>query len=174
MSWTEERTALLRKLWAEGLSGSQIAKQLGGCTRCAVIGKVHRLGLAYRLSAPRPPVRANKRTRRNIKPRAYVPPPSTPATLSSILAQIAALDPIDETVSLTSIEPGRCRYIKGDPKEGAPPCGRPTIKGGPWCEEHRKLVYVPTKKREAKPDSARRQQLRELERREAFQMGVAV
>ncbi len=48
MGWTQERTQLLRKLWAEGYSASQIAKQLGGVTRNAVIGKVHRLGLAKR------------------------------------------------------------------------------------------------------------------------------
>ena len=38
MGWSEERVALLRKLWTEGLSASQIAKQLGGVTRNAVIG----------------------------------------------------------------------------------------------------------------------------------------
>ena len=48
MGWNEERVALLRKLWTEGLSASQIAKQLGGVTRNAVIGKVHRLGLSGR------------------------------------------------------------------------------------------------------------------------------
>ncbi|NBU29555.1 MAG: GcrA cell cycle regulator, partial [Caulobacteraceae bacterium] len=46
MGWTDERVNTLRTLWAEGLSASQIAKQLGGgVTRNAVIGKVHRLGL---------------------------------------------------------------------------------------------------------------------------------
>ena len=44
--WTEDRVASLKRLWLEGLSASQIAKQLGGVTRNAVIGKVHRLGLA--------------------------------------------------------------------------------------------------------------------------------
>ena len=48
--WTEERVELLRKLWAEGLSASQIAGRLGEVTRNAVIGKVHRLGLALRSS----------------------------------------------------------------------------------------------------------------------------
>ena len=43
MNWTDERVELLRKLWSEGLSASQIAAQLGGVTRNAVIGKVHRL-----------------------------------------------------------------------------------------------------------------------------------
>ena len=44
MSWTDERVAMLRELWAKGLSASQIAVQLGGVTRNAVIGKAHRLG----------------------------------------------------------------------------------------------------------------------------------
>jgi len=48
MAWTEDRVEVLTKLWAEGLSASQIAKQLGGVTRNAVIGKVHRLGLSGR------------------------------------------------------------------------------------------------------------------------------
>src|ERR1700733_13776414 len=48
MSWTDERGELLKKLWADGLSASQIAAELGGITRNAVIGKVHRLGLSGR------------------------------------------------------------------------------------------------------------------------------
>ena len=48
MSWTDERVETLKKMWAEGQSASQIAKELGGVTRNAVIGKVHRLGLSNR------------------------------------------------------------------------------------------------------------------------------
>lgn len=48
MSWTDERVELLKKMWGEGQSASQIAKELGGVTRNAVIGKVHRLGLSNR------------------------------------------------------------------------------------------------------------------------------
>ncbi|PRY25492.1 GcrA cell cycle regulator [Aliiruegeria haliotis] len=48
MSWTEERVEILKKMWGEGQSASQIAKELGGVTRNAVIGKVHRLGLSNR------------------------------------------------------------------------------------------------------------------------------
>ncbi len=59
MSWTDERVELLKKLWMEGLSASQIANELGdGVTRNAVIGKVHRLKLSTRVKpanpAPRP------------------------------------------------------------------------------------------------------------------------
>src|ERR1700740_399594 len=59
MSWTDERVELLKKLWSDGLSARQIAAELGGITRNAVIGKVHRLGLSGRAqsassAAPRP------------------------------------------------------------------------------------------------------------------------
>ena len=53
MGWTDERVELLKKLWQDGLSASQIAKQLGGVTRNAVIGKVHRLGLSGRIQFSR-------------------------------------------------------------------------------------------------------------------------
>ncbi len=48
MSWTDDRVEMLKKMWGEGQSASQIAKELGGVTRNAVIGKVHRLGLSNR------------------------------------------------------------------------------------------------------------------------------
>ena len=48
MSWTDERVETLKRMWSEGQSASAIAKELGGVTRNAVIGKVHRLGLSNR------------------------------------------------------------------------------------------------------------------------------
>ena len=63
MSWTDERVETLKRMWAEGQSASQIAKELGGVTRNAVIGKVHRLGLSNRnddtpeATAPAPEVK---------------------------------------------------------------------------------------------------------------------
>lgn len=74
MSWTDERVELLKKLWMEGLSASQIAGELGdGVTRNAVIGKVHRLKLSARAkptnSAPRPrPATARPAARRVASP----------------------------------------------------------------------------------------------------------
>src|ERR1700754_4502834 len=52
-NWSDERVEQLKSLWTEGLSASQIARALGGVTRNAVIGKVHRLGLAGRASPAR-------------------------------------------------------------------------------------------------------------------------
>ena len=58
MSWTDERVETLKKMWGEGQSASQIAKELGGVTRNAVIGKVHRLGLSNRVGGAPEPVKA--------------------------------------------------------------------------------------------------------------------
>ena len=69
MGWTDERVELLKRLWAEGLSASQIAAELGGVTRNAVIGKVHRLQLSGRAKSgggPRP-----RRPRAQREPRAH-------------------------------------------------------------------------------------------------------
>ena len=64
-SWTEARMALLRQLWADNLSATQIAEQLGGgITRNAVIGKVHRLGLATRPASDLPLKEANEAAER--------------------------------------------------------------------------------------------------------------
>jgi GcrA cell cycle regulator len=82
MSWTDERVETLKRMWAEGQSASQIAKELGGVTRNAVIGKVHRLGLSNRVTggngrdedeveAPVAPAAA--------PPRAEAPRPAEPA-----------------------------------------------------------------------------------------------
>ena len=60
MSWTDERVELLKKMWADGQSASQIAKELGGVTRNAVIGKVHRLGLSNRAGGAAPAKEAPK------------------------------------------------------------------------------------------------------------------
>ena len=57
MSWTDERIATLQKMWEGGSTASQIAEELGGVSRNAVIGKAHRLGLKSRPS----PVKANEK-----------------------------------------------------------------------------------------------------------------
>src|SRR5690606_1604429 len=54
MGWTDERVESLKKLWQDGLSASQIAKQLGGVTRNAVIGKVRGWGLSGRAGRSKP------------------------------------------------------------------------------------------------------------------------
>jgi GcrA cell cycle regulator len=62
LSWTDERVEMLKKLWAEGLSASQIAAKLGGVSRNAVIGKVHRLKLSGRAKSTKPSAPRVRRT----------------------------------------------------------------------------------------------------------------
>ncbi len=86
MSWTDERVETLKRMWGEGQSASQIAKELGGVTRNAVIGKVHRLGLSNReedegeapaTAVPEPKVEAVRE-----EPRAAAPAPAAPAPVA--------------------------------------------------------------------------------------------
>ena len=76
MSWTDERIATLTKMWEGGSTASQIAEELGGVSRNAVIGKAHRLGLKSRPS----PVKANDKEEAVPAPRAAkpTPPPEEP------------------------------------------------------------------------------------------------
>ncbi len=77
MSWTDERVELLKKMWNEGHSASQIAKELGGVTRNAVIGKVHRLGLSNR-NAPEAEPKADTKSEVKAEPKVIVDPTPTP------------------------------------------------------------------------------------------------
>ncbi|SEA15568.1 GcrA family cell cycle regulator [Rubrimonas cliftonensis] len=79
MSWTDERVEKLQQLWAEGQSAAQIAKALGGVTRNAVIGKVHRLGLSNRAAAPRATEPAEEPASAAVAEEAASPPASKPA-----------------------------------------------------------------------------------------------
>lgn len=79
MSWTDDRVEILKKMWGEGQSASQIAKELGGVTRNAVIGKVHRLGLSNRTTAgaaakAEPKAKAAPKVPAKAKPAAPVEP----------------------------------------------------------------------------------------------------
>ena len=84
MSWTDDRVEILKKMWGEGQSASQIAKELGGVTRNAVIGKVHRLGLSNRTAtaAPAAPAAA-------AKPEAKAKPAAKPAAADKPKAEPA-------------------------------------------------------------------------------------
>ena len=79
MSWTDERVETLKRMWGEGQSASQIAKELGGVTRNAVIGKVHRLGLSNRAGGTEEEVEAPQvAAAAPPKPEAVRPEPAAP------------------------------------------------------------------------------------------------
>ncbi|MFY0617792.1 GcrA family cell cycle regulator [Shimia sp.] len=81
MSWTDERVELLKKMWGEGQSASQIAKELGGVTRNAVIGKVHRLGLSNRATGGAKADAKPKAEAKKAVPKAKAAPKATAKTV---------------------------------------------------------------------------------------------
>ena len=88
MAWNDERVAILKKMWLEGNSASEIAKELGNITRNAVIGKVHRLGLSNRdtniSKSGASPTKAKKIAKRGRPPKVN-PVSYTHLTLPTIL-----------------------------------------------------------------------------------------
>jgi GcrA cell cycle regulator len=152
MSWTDERVEMLKKLWADGLSASYIAGELGGITRNAVIGKVHRLGLAARAKSPASP---GSRPR---KPRAQILRVSRPALRgNAALAQVYEYEPeaepeiVDNVIpmgqrrTLLELTAQTCRWPIGDP--GNPDfffCGGRSLPDQPYCAHHSRIAYQPT------------------------------
>jgi len=156
MSWTQERVELLRKLWLEGLSAAQVAAELGsGVTRNAVIGKIHRLGLAERgkpSSAPRP--RAPKASRAGAETCARGPVVMGNVALAAVPRAVAVPAPLPEEevviqistrVTLMELRESMCRWPIGDP--AAPEfrfCGAHSPIGeGPYCRHHAGVAYQP-------------------------------
>ncbi|MFZ5670328.1 MAG: GcrA family cell cycle regulator [Pseudomonadota bacterium] len=145
MGWTDDRVATLKKLWLEGLSASQIAKQLGGVTRNAVIGKVHRLGLSGR-AAPSQPARPVFKA-----PRPARPVSTTPVAPRRVVAEPVAAAPlptpvhrIEEPGSATVLTLGAhmCKWPIGDPtSDSFTFCGRRAGEAGPYCREHAQVAY---------------------------------
>ena len=78
MSWTEERIERLKSMWTEGATASQIAEELGGVSRNAVIGKAHRLGLESRPSPVKPGEEKEKKAKAAPAPKAAKPAPAAP------------------------------------------------------------------------------------------------
>jgi GcrA cell cycle regulator len=171
MAWTDERVETLKKLWADGLSASQIAKQLGGVTRNAVIGKVHRLGLSGRAAPSRP-------TRRVAAPKlAPRPRTASPALQAGAKAKTAngsmpaavrapapAPVPVEPHVlpsgdyaTVLTLREGMCKWPVGDPADASFRfCGHKTTPGQAYCEAHSQMAYQPQAKRKRKPtDDAR-------------------
>jgi GcrA cell cycle regulator len=171
MSWTDERIETLKKLWADGLSASQIANELGGVTRNAVIGKVHRLGLSGRAKSP---------TAQTPRPRKAVPAPAMRPTASSgsasrpivtgIVQGATALKidtspmtnalpitmeaiedvvvPMSRRVSIMELREGVCRWPIGDPMQpDFVYCGADCGIGTVYCGFHSKVAYTPNERR---------------------------
>ncbi len=172
MSWTDERVELLRKLWLDGLSASQIAGELAhGITRNAVIGKVHRLGLSGRVKA-QAPAAPRQRTARAV-PRS-TPRPATPLSRGNLAVAFRPMEapdpmpaeevviPMSDMVTIMELREGMCRWPVGDPT--TPEfrfCGSKGATVGPYCNHHARIAYQPAQERRRERER-RAQQLTRL------------
>ena len=155
MSWTDERVELLKKLWSDGLSASQIAAELGGITRNAVIGKAHRLGLSGRAksassAAPRPrkarsPMmrigRASIRGNTALAHAYEMEAEAAPELIDNVI-------PIGQRRTILELTEQTCRWPVGDP--GSTEfffCGGNTLGGLPYCAYHSRVAYQPASER---------------------------
>lgn len=177
MSWTDERVELLKKMWGEGQSASQIAKELGGVTRNAVIGKVHRLGLSNRSGgaatakapAKEKPVKAKVEAKPAPKAEAAPEPAPAPAPLRKAiipagqplppqpsaneispeaLAKVNEVEKKAKKISLMELTERTCKWPVGDPAtDDFWFCGLPVQTGKPYCEAHVGVAFQPMNNR---------------------------
>ena len=136
-TWSDERVSALSKLWLDGLSASQIARQLGGVTRNAVIGKVHRLGLSGR-GAPSQPGRAPRRPAAAKRPARVARPRPAPRHAPQP-SRAPAPTPSPEgpglVANLAHLGVHACKWPIGDPKSpNFSFCGRQAA--GRYCASH--------------------------------------
>ena len=170
MTWTDERVELLKKLWTDGLSASQIAAELGGITRNAVIGKVHRLGLSGRAkspssAAPRPrkPRQTHMlRVRAAMRGNTALAPMPTTSTSSRNRSRSRTSSRSDSAARLLELNEDTCRWPIGDPaSQEFFFCGGKPVTGLPYCAYHSRVAYQPPAARRdrgrrgvAKPNAA--------------------
>ena len=159
MSWTDDRVETLKRMWAEGQSASQIAKELGGVTRNAVIGKVHRLGLSGR-AAPSQPSRTSFRPARPRPAQAPSAPrrieAQAPRPVAAVPAPRPAILDLPGTATVLTLGNHMCKWPIGDPSSDEFSfCGRRSDEGHPYCVEHSRVAYQPAQKRNGSSELAR-------------------
>ena len=158
MSWNDERVETLKKLWAEGLSASQIAGRLGQVTRNAVIGKVHRLGLSGRATTSR---MKSHRPRTRVATVKRLAKPRFTHVGNSVLQRLYQTDaepyvpmaeelviPLAERKTIQTLLETHCRWPIGDPQDAEFHfCGKNKVTGLPYCEFHARRAFQPPQPR---------------------------
>lgn len=146
MAWTDDRVEMLKSLWGDGLSASQIAGELGDVTRNGVIGKLHRLGLTGNKKPG-----GSSSPRRSRKSRAKVGGGASKSLPVEELPEIDVIDlEIPETQrrhSVLELDAHTCSWPVGDPLD--PEfffCGAAAIEGLPYCAAHQRRARVPIKR----------------------------
>jgi len=141
MAWTVNQVTAMTKLWQEGLSASQVARQLGGTSRNAVIGKLHRLGLAGRPAPVRfraPAGRSLDRT----SSRGRSSGPYAVKRLARAHPSEAADPSLAPMATMQTLTASCCRWPIGDPRDpdfGF--CGRARADLGSYCLGHAQVAF---------------------------------
>jgi len=153
MDWSDERIEALTKLWREGLSASQVARQLGGVSRSAVIGKVHRLGIAGRETPTRPPTSVGRPASRTRASAGGVRRPSGPPAPRRSGPLLRVVFDAPPTATIHTLTPHGCRWPIGEPDEPSFGfCGRLRTGAGSYCAGHAPMAVrsreTPMKARE--------------------------
>jgi GcrA cell cycle regulator len=179
MAWTTEREDLLRKLWLQGLSASQIAYVMSGVTRNAVIGKAHRMGLPKRSPAtshrPKPRIQRGKPSlacvggkpavRDGLADRQPRSRYDLDLEASAFEAEHAIVSSEDR-VTLMTLTSKTCKWPIGDPADADFHfCSRDADNGRSYCEFHHRLAYQGIRRRrtsDAQPDVRRAAPLRAI------------
>jgi GcrA cell cycle regulator len=152
MAWTDERTELTKKLWADGLSASQIAVELGGVTRNGVIGKIHRLGLSGRAKSPSIRPRQPRQSRlhgsnlRRPSIRGLFNTTFSPAGIKAEpVVETEIVIPFAQRKTLMQLTDKTCHWPVGDP---ANPdffyCGGDTYGDFRYCAFHCRVAHKPS------------------------------
>ena len=137
MDWSDERIEALTKLWREGLSASQVARQLGGISRSAVIGKVHRLGIAGRDAPSRPHALVGRPASRPRASAGGTRRPAAPRAPRLVVVQPRVAFEATPTATIHTLTAHGCRWPIGEPDEaGFGFCGRLREGPGSYCAGH--------------------------------------
>ncbi|MBV44273.1 MAG: GcrA cell cycle regulator [Rhodobiaceae bacterium] len=145
MAWTEDRVEVLKRLWSDGLSASQIARELGDVTRNAVIGKVHRLGLAGRASPTRPKSRLRHRDPTEYSSSYSSDPGSRIGDgIEPLVLPEPAVSENGDPINILTLNEKVCKWPIGEPGDkDFRFCGRKKSGGSSYCAEHTQLAYQP-------------------------------
>lgn len=140
-AWTDERVDRLKRLWLEGRTAEQIARELkNGISRSAVLGKVHRLGLSTGRPGRAPAACGPGSPRARVERSATRPVRRTAADAPALPAEPAPDLPSGGMTILT-VTRGQCRWPYGDPADaGFSLCGRPVARGA-FCAGHAQVGY---------------------------------
>lgn len=139
-SWTEERTAQLRQMHAEGFSFSQIAAQLGGISRNAVIGKAQRINLPLRGAGRTGHMKEPLHRQRKNKPRKYNYRPTIQIFAENLACDLPADQP-DNPLSLFELASTSCRWPCTGEGSAVVFCGGDAIKDHAYCLRHCRIAY---------------------------------